>query len=220
MRIGQRAFAIGNPIGLELTLSDGLISGFRKMEGSDVPRIQTSAPASPGSSGGGLFDQDGNLIGITTMIGRDAQNITIAHPVEWVREVPERGKLALARRQGPTKGAPEGATAYPRQLRGEELVVHFENSRSIEVKSPRSLESLAFLPGNRFDILLTSRRRAGELVRGTYAVNTDQGLVCMTPEQWAQNLWPPDCFRVSQTSEKSYSLRSPKTNYTIRYEVR
>jgi hypothetical protein len=45
IRIGQRAFAIGNPIGLELTLSDGLISGFRKMEGSDVPRIQTSAPA-------------------------------------------------------------------------------------------------------------------------------------------------------------------------------
>jgi hypothetical protein len=65
--------------------------------------FQKVSPSIAGSSGGGLFDRDGNLIGITTAGGGpEAQNITIAHPVEWVREVPERGKAALARRQGGT----------------------------------------------------------------------------------------------------------------------
>ena len=44
--------------------------------------IQTSAPISPGSSGGGLFDRSGNLIGITTTLVRDAQNLNGAIPID------------------------------------------------------------------------------------------------------------------------------------------
>jgi S1-C subfamily serine protease len=66
LSVGERVFAIGAPEGLELTISEGLISGLRELVGFDRV-IQTSAPISPGSSGGGLFDSRGRLVGITTV---------------------------------------------------------------------------------------------------------------------------------------------------------
>jgi hypothetical protein len=98
LKIGQRVFAVGNPRGLELTLSDGLVSSLRGGE-DGAPLIQTTAPISPGSSGGGLFDSDGRLVGITSLQRRDGQNLNFAYPVDWVRAVPERGKAALAKRE-------------------------------------------------------------------------------------------------------------------------
>lgn len=59
--VGDRVYAIGAPKGLELTFSEGLVSSIRSGR-----LIQTSAPISSGSSGGGLFDGHGNLVGITT----------------------------------------------------------------------------------------------------------------------------------------------------------
>jgi S1-C subfamily serine protease len=63
LSVGERVYALGAPEGLELSLSEGLVSGLRKFEG--VSLIQTTAPISHGSSGGGLFDAQGRLIGIT-----------------------------------------------------------------------------------------------------------------------------------------------------------
>ena len=107
LRTGQRAYAIGAPRGLELTLTEGIISSLRGGEDDKQPLIQTSAAVSRGSSGGGLFDADGRLIGITTFQLRDGQQLNFAVSVEWVREVPQRGKEALAKR----KEAEEAARA-------------------------------------------------------------------------------------------------------------
>lgn len=86
--IGERVYAIGAPQGFDLTLSDGLLSGRR---GTDSKRLlQTSAPISTGSSGGGLFNSAGELIGITTLITVDAQQINFAVPVESVMKVATR----------------------------------------------------------------------------------------------------------------------------------
>ena len=64
--IGDEVYAIGAPHGLELSLSRGIISQFRSIGGKQAaPVIQTDVAVSPGSSGGGLFDQQGQLIGIT-----------------------------------------------------------------------------------------------------------------------------------------------------------
>lgn len=63
--IGQKVYTIGAPKGLDLTLAEGLVSGIRD-SGEGYRVIQTSAPISPGSSGGGLFDDQGRLLGITT----------------------------------------------------------------------------------------------------------------------------------------------------------
>jgi S1-C subfamily serine protease len=76
LRIGQRVYAVGAPEGLEMTLSEGLISGFRDFRGQRV--VQTSAPISHGSSGGGLFDETGGLVGITTFMLGAGQNLNFA----------------------------------------------------------------------------------------------------------------------------------------------
>ena len=75
--VGERVFAIGAPRALERTLTEGLVSGLRAAKGRNL--IQTSAPLSPGSSGGGLFDDRGNLLGITTLASLPgSQNLNFA----------------------------------------------------------------------------------------------------------------------------------------------
>jgi Trypsin-like peptidase domain len=88
INVGDRAYAIGAPEGLELSLSEGLISGIRKVQ--DKTYIQTSAPISPGSSGGGLFDSQGRLLGITTFYVEDGQNLNFAIPAEYVVDMPRK----------------------------------------------------------------------------------------------------------------------------------
>lgn len=77
---GQRVYSIGSPKGFELTIAEGLLSGMREVEG--VEMLQTSAPISSGSSGGGLFNEYGEVVGITTASRKEAQNINFALPVE------------------------------------------------------------------------------------------------------------------------------------------
>lgn len=77
LRVGQRVYAIGAPSGLELTLTEGLLSAFRLMGNSRV--IQTSAAIAPGSSGGGLFDERGNLIGITSFGLKSSPGLNFAY---------------------------------------------------------------------------------------------------------------------------------------------
>ncbi len=77
LAVGERVFAIGTPIGFDRTLTQGLISGLRNYDGRNL--VQTDAPLSPGNSGGGLFDESGNLVGITTLASRAGiQNLNFA----------------------------------------------------------------------------------------------------------------------------------------------
>ena len=64
LKIGETVYALGAPKGLDLSLSDGLISQLREHDGNRL--IQTTVAISPGSSGGGLFDVEGNLVGMMT----------------------------------------------------------------------------------------------------------------------------------------------------------
>jgi len=78
--IGEKVYTIGAPAGLEKTLDEGLVSGLREIENQRL--VQTSASISPGSSGGGLFDQYGNLVGITTWLVTKSQNLNFAIAAE------------------------------------------------------------------------------------------------------------------------------------------
>jgi Trypsin-like peptidase domain/Sel1 repeat len=78
VRIGERVYAIGNPRGLEQSISEGIVSGDRKEGGTSW--IQHSAPISPGSSGGALISSRGELLGINSRAGRDSQNLNFAVP--------------------------------------------------------------------------------------------------------------------------------------------
>ena len=88
--VGEDVYAIGAPRGMELSLSRGIVSQLRGDYGKRAaPLIQTDAAISPGSSGGGLFNGQGELIGITTfkISGGGSEGLSFALPVEWVKEI-------------------------------------------------------------------------------------------------------------------------------------
>lgn len=99
LKVGQNVYAVGNPKGLDLTMSAGLLSSIRRNTKDQVILLQTSAAISGGSSGGGLFDDEGVLIGLTTLgsVSADAQNLNFAVPVDWVRELPQRHAKLVAK---------------------------------------------------------------------------------------------------------------------------
>lgn len=80
-QIGDKIYTLGNPLGLEDTISDGLISTINRVI-DGVTFIQISAPISPGSSGGALINEQGEVIGITAAGLTDGQNLNFAIPYE------------------------------------------------------------------------------------------------------------------------------------------
>src|SRR5262245_16832246 len=99
IKVGDEVVAIGNPIGLDQTMTRGIVSGLnRTLPGvSDEPMIQTDAPINPGNSGGPLVDRCGQVIGLNTLISEDAQSIGFAVPINAaksvLRELRENGRI-------------------------------------------------------------------------------------------------------------------------------
>lgn len=89
LKVGDPVYAVGAPQGLELSLSDGIVAQLR---GGPPPLIQITAAISPGSSGGGLFDGEGRLVGLTTLYLEGGQSLNFAMPVEWVAGVKQGRK--------------------------------------------------------------------------------------------------------------------------------
>lgn len=82
---GQKVIAIGSPIGLQNTVSNGIISGIRKENGVSI--IQHTVPITHGSSGGALFNENGEVIGITSSGIKEANaNLNFAIPIDYIQE--------------------------------------------------------------------------------------------------------------------------------------
>ena len=81
---GQKVVAIGSPLGLFNSVSDGIISGFRKID--EVDMIQFTAPISHGSSGGAVLNMQGEIVGISTAGIDSGQNINLAIGYENILE--------------------------------------------------------------------------------------------------------------------------------------
>lgn len=101
---GQRVLAVGNPLGLFGTVSDGIVSNPDRRLGL-VRYVQHTAPISPGSSGGPLvLESTGEVIGMNTLTvagrGEIAQNINLAVPAGVIREVVAEGVEATAAEAG------------------------------------------------------------------------------------------------------------------------
>jgi len=97
LKVGQQVYAVGAPRGLELTLSEGIISSLRDI-GVGSPYLQITAPISPGSSGGGLFDEEGQLIGLPTLYLAEGQQLNFALPVEFVQQLLQQDAASTASR--------------------------------------------------------------------------------------------------------------------------
>jgi serine protease Do len=102
-RPGDKIVAIGHPLGLGNTVSDGLVSAIRRVS-PQLVLLQISAPISPGSSGGPLFNDSGQVVGVATLFGRRGQNLNFGVPVNYVKPLllSENGLSlkALAQQQG------------------------------------------------------------------------------------------------------------------------
>ncbi len=98
LMIGETAVAIGNPLGLENSVTVGIISGKeRELYASDGEMvgngfIQTDAPINPGNSGGALLNLNGELVGINVAVVQNSQSIGFAIPVKRVHEALETYK--------------------------------------------------------------------------------------------------------------------------------
>ena len=105
LKVGEPVYAVGAPRGLELSLSDGIVSQLR---GGTLQIIQTTAAISPGSSGGGLFDAEGRLVGFTTLKIKGAQALNFAIPVEWASEISAGIKMIQGSKPGSKKKKEQG----------------------------------------------------------------------------------------------------------------
>ena len=92
VRVGQRAIAIGNPFGLDRTLTTGVVSALGRPLQTDNDNyiynvIQTDAAINPGNSGGPLLNSRGEVIGVNTAIQQNAEGIGFAVPVDTIKRV-------------------------------------------------------------------------------------------------------------------------------------
>jgi S1-C subfamily serine protease len=100
---GDRLYAMGNPVGLEATFSDGLLSARRLMDGTEM--IQMTTPISHGSSGGPVMNSAGEVIGISSAGIEEGQNLNLTLPAHYIGPV-----LALGGEQVFPQGMPAGTT--------------------------------------------------------------------------------------------------------------
>jgi S1-C subfamily serine protease len=111
LRVGQRVFAIGNPFGLDWTLTTGIVSALDRSltaeNGATIEHlVQTDAAINPGNSGGPLLDSAGRLIGITTAIYSPSgayAGVGFAVPVDTINRIVPK-LIATGRYQRPTLG--------------------------------------------------------------------------------------------------------------------
>lgn len=102
LRPGDDVVAIGNPLGLEQTITRGIVSGLNRVLPErplllSHPMIQTDTPINPGNSGGPLLNRCGEVVGVSTSIVQGSQSIGFAVPsrivVAAVQEILEKGRV-------------------------------------------------------------------------------------------------------------------------------
>lgn len=96
--VGERIIVLGAPEGLTNTVSDGIVSAIRTLDGQSL--LQITAPISPGSSGGPVLNLKGEVIGVSVSTYREGQNLNFAVPVSDL--------FAVA-------SSPPGTVAFPRE---------------------------------------------------------------------------------------------------------
>jgi 2-alkenal reductase len=171
LRVGQRAIAIGNPFGLERTVTTGVISSL----GRTLPRddsdfqiaqlIQTDAAINPGNSGGPLLNSQGEVIGVNTAIRSLTgvnSGVGFAIPVDIVRRVvPEL--IELGRYRHPWVGV-TGSSISPEMVETMELPV--ETGVLVFQVEPDSPASKAGLRGGETEVVISGRpmRQGGDIL--------------------------------------------------------
>lgn len=130
-RPGARVYAVSNALGLGIGISDGLVGGVRPFATGSY--IQFSAPVSPGSHGGAVVDEEGQLLGIIEYRNRGGQNLNFAAPSAWLEEMDRRAADQQMENQWDLEAA-----ALAGQARWAELGQH---AQVWSASNPRALQA-------------------------------------------------------------------------------
>jgi S1-C subfamily serine protease len=200
--VGEEVYAIGNPFGLEQTLTRGIVSAVnRLLPGASLsltePLIQTDAAINPGSSGGPLVNRCGQVVGITTAILPEAQSIGFAIPSDLVKAVVP-SLVSTGRVVRPWFGV-QGQFVEPgfKELLRIPLVDGF----LVEVVEPDSPAANAGVQGGDLDVTISGQ---GILLGGDIITNVN-GAAVRDPEVLGRilaNLKVGDRVRMSVFREK------------------
>ena len=196
LMLGESVIAIGNPLGLGLTVSTGVVASVRRdleiTPGIHQSFVQTDAAINPGNSGGALVNLNGELIGINTAIRADAEGIGFAIPVNramkvaadlvnygavrapWlgidVRDLDPRRRVSAVRISGVAPGGP-GAKAG---LRPGDLVTELQGV-SVTSRAELNARLAERTPGDRIRLTIVRDNRYEEVTLATTAVPPDLG---------------------------------------------
>ena len=160
LQAGEWAIAIGNPLGLDNTVTTGIISATgrssREIGVTDkrVNFIQTDAAINPGNSGGPLIDADGNVIGINTAIIRNAQGLGFAIPINRAKQIADQ---LIAK--GSVDHPYLGIQMTPLD---SEIVRQFENSSGQRITADRGILIVRVVPTSPAD---QGGLRAGDVIQ-------------------------------------------------------
>lgn len=209
-RVGARVYAIGSPRGLETTISDGMLSGLRRNERSDLEALQITVPLAPGSSGGGLFDAQGHLIGITTLLNKDGQTLNAAVPATWIADVPARAQAAVAAysersKQPQPKATPTGDRVFEYALKDR---FTGNNQRVVYRLDRVDGDARIFNQGNRVE------RANGEVTTAGDPIGGEFDLV-MPPGGWVHQ-----ALESSSTRELRYESQLPDRRIRMQLTAR
>ncbi len=158
LRVGADVIAIGNPLGLDQTLTRGIVSAINRILPNTPlslmePMIQTDAPINPGNSGGPLLDRCGAVIGINTAMLPEAQNIGFAIPINLAKlalpALLEKGRIVR-----PWIGIQGQFIGHVLQA---VLRVPLAQGLLVEVVEPGSPAEHAGLQGGQFEIAIAGR---------------------------------------------------------------
>lgn len=132
MQVGDKVVAVGSPLGLQNTMSEGIVSGLRN------GLIQISAPISPGSSGGAVFDEHGKVVGISSAQMVAGQNLNFAIPINqakpYLNGQSPRPLFDVAAENTVTQNVIDGSvTVPPRQARTWNISINRNSMSNAEV---------------------------------------------------------------------------------------
>jgi serine protease Do len=211
IQVGEWVLAIGNPFGLDNTVTAGIISAKHRIIGAGPfdNFLQTDASINPGNSGGPLLDMDGEVIGINTAINAAAENIGFAIPSTQAAKViallkegktPQRGWLGVTIQQvsdtqAKALGLPEptgaliasvgkGAPADKGGVRQGDVILEV-NGQKIEDNSALLKKIAGLAPGDKARLVLW---RNGEKVTKTVTLGqrNEKSLAAMAPDRQDQ----------------------------------
>jgi S1-C subfamily serine protease len=183
LRVGEEVLAIGNPFGLDQTLTRGVVSAINRILPNTPlslrePLIQTDTPINPGNSGGPLLNRCGEVIGITTAIMPDAQSIGFAIPIDLVKAA-----LPLLVANGRIIRPWLGVQGHliGRSLR-ELLRIPLTDGLLIEIVEPGSPAEAAELRGGQIDLTIDGQA----VLVGGDIITAVNGKSVTTPEHLAE----------------------------------